>query len=279
MSFNISAWSIRSPIPTIVLFLVLTLAGLVAFPFLGIDENPNIDIPSVNVTVIQPGADPSELESQVTKRVEDAVAGLGNIDEITSTITDGSSLTQINFVLGTNSDRATNDVRNAISQIRQDLPQDINEPIVQRLDVATGGPVVTYAVASQNRSTAELSNLVDQTISRALLVVQGVSQVNRIGGVDQEIRVDLDPTRLQADGLTVNQVNDQIRAFNINLPGGRSNLGGSEQTIRTVGSAPSVQALQNYEITLPKGGFVPLSSLGSVTDGTAEPRRLARLNN
>ncbi len=279
MSFNISAWSIRSPIPTIVLFLVLTLAGLVAFPFLGIDESPNIDIPSVNVTVVQPGADPTELESQVTKRVEDAVAGLGNIDEIISTVTDGSSVTQINFVLGTNSDRATNDVRNAISQIRQNLPQDINEPIIQRLDAASGGPIVTYAVASPRRSTAELSNLVDQTVSRALLAVQGVSQVNRIGGVDQEIRVDLDPTRLQADGLTVNQVNDQIRAFNINLPGGRSNLGGSEQTIRTLGSASSVQALQDYQITLPKGGFVPLSSLGTVTDGTAEPRRLARLNN
>ncbi|GAP98846.1 efflux RND transporter permease subunit [Leptolyngbya sp. NIES-2104] len=279
MSFNISAWSIRSPIPTIVLFAVLTLAGLVAYPFLGIDESPNIDIPAVNVTVVQPGADPSELESQVTKPVEDAVAGLGNIDEITSTITDGSSVTLINFVLGTNSDRATNDVRNAISQIRQNLPQDINEPIVQRLDVATGGPVVTYAVASPQRSVVELSNFVDQTVSRALLAVQGVSQVNRIGGVDQEIRVELDPTRLQADGLTVNQVNDQIRAFNINLPGGRSNLGGSEQTIRTLGSAPSVQALQNYEITLPKGGFVPLLSLGTVTDGTAEPRQLARLNN
>jgi len=279
MSFNISAWSIRSPIPTIVLFLVLTLAGGVAYPFLGIDESPNVDIPSVKVTVVQPGADPSELESQVTKPVEDAIAGLGNIDEIISTVTDGSSMTQINFVLGTNSDRATNDVRNSISQIRQNLPQDINEPIVQRLDVATGGPVVTYAVASQTRSTTELSNLVDQTISRALLSVQGVSQVNRIGGVDQEIRVDLDPTRLQAEGLTVNQVNDQIRTFNINLPGGRSNLGGSEQTIRTLGSAPSVTALQNYQITLPKGGFVPLSSLGTVTDGSAEPRQLARLNN
>jgi multidrug efflux pump subunit AcrB len=227
MSFNISAWSIRSPIPTIVLFLVLTLAGSIAYPFLGIDQNPNIDIPAVTVTIVQPGADPTELESQVTKPVEDAVASLRNIDEIISNVIDGSSLTTINFVLGTNGDRATNDVRNSISQIRQTLPQDINEPIVQRLDVATGGPVVTYAVASPGRSVAELSDLVDRTISRALLAVQGVSQVRRIGGVDREVRVDLDPNRLQAEGLTVNQVNDQIRAFNTNLPGGRGNVGGS----------------------------------------------------
>ena len=278
MSFNISAWSIRNPVPTLVLFLVLTLAGLVAFPSLGIDQSPNIDIPAVTVSVAQPGADPSELEAQVTKKVEDAVAGLGNIDQITSTVTDGSSLTVVNFVLGTNSDRATNDVRNAISQIRQNLPQDITDPIVKRVDIA-GAPIVTYAVSSTQRSMGELSNLVDQEISRALLAVTGVSQVNRIGGIDREIRVDLNPDRLQALNITATQVNDQVRAFNTNQPGGRGEVGGSEQTIRTLGSAPSVEALQNYQIALPKGGYVPLSSLGTVTDGAADVRQIARLNN
>jgi len=276
---NISAWSIRNPVPTIVLFLVLTLAGLVAFPMLGIDENPNIDIPAVTVTVSQPGADPAELETQVTKRIEDAAAGLGNIDEIISTVTDGSSVTQVNFVLGTNSDRATNDVRNAVAQIRQDLPQDINEPIVERVDFASGGPVITYAVSSTQRSAGELSNLVDQDISRALLAVPGVSQVNRIGGIDREIRVDLNPDRLQALGITATQVNDQVRAFNINQPGGRGEVGGTEQTIRTLGSAPTVEALRTYQIPLPKGGFVSLSSLGTVTDAAGDIRRIARLNN
>lgn len=279
MSFNISAWSIRRPVPTIVLFLVLTLAGLIAFPLLGIDQNPNVDVPAVTVTVAQPGADPTELESQVTKPVEDAVAGLGNIDEIISTVTDGVSTTTVNFVLGTDSDRATNDVRNSVAQIRQNLPQDINEPIVQRVEFATGGPIITYAVVSPQRSVTELSNLVDQDISRALLAVKGVSQVNRIGGVDQEIRVDLNPTRLEALGITATQVNDQVRAFNINLPGGRGNVGGSEQTIRTLGSATDVTALRDYQIALPQGGFVPLSSLGTVTNGAAEPRTMARLNN
>ncbi len=278
MSWNISAWSIRRPVPTIVLFLVLTLAGLVTFPLVGIDQNPNIDVPAVTITVTQPGADPSELESQVTKKVEDSVASLGNIDEIISTVNDGRSYTVVNFELGTNSDRATNDVRNAVAQIRQNLPQDINEPIVKRLDFASGGPIITYAVASQQRSVAELSNLVDQDISRALLAVSGVAQVQRIGGIDREIRVNLNPDRLQALGITATQVNDQVRAFNTNLPGGRGNVGGKEQTVRTLGSAPTVEALRDYQIALPKGGFVPLSSLGTVTDASAEVRRMARLN-
>ncbi|AFZ24704.1 cation/multidrug efflux pump [Cylindrospermum stagnale PCC 7417] len=278
MSFNISAWSIKKPVPTIVIFLILTVIGWFSFTTLGIDINPNIDVPTVTVTVTQPGAGPAELESQVTKKVEDAVAGLGNIDNMISTVTDGSSRTIINFLLGTDSDRATNDVRNAVSQIRQNLPQEINEPIIQRLEFA-GGPVITYAVKSDQRSVEELSNLVDQTISRALLAVKGVAQIKRVGGVDREIRINLDPNRLQSLGITATQVNDQIRNLNINLPGGRAEVGGSEQTIRTLGSAKSVDDLGTYEILLPGGGSIPLSSLGTVEDKYGDVRQSARLNN
>lgn len=277
MSFNISAWSIRRPVPTLVLFLILTVVGWFSFTQLGIDNNPNIDIPVVTITVTQPGAGPAELESQVTEAIEDAVAGLGNIDSMISTIDDGVSTTTVNFVLGTDSDRATNDVRNAVAQIRQELPQDINEPIVQRLEFA-GGPIITYAVVSQRRTVEELSYLVDETISRALLSVPGVAEINRVGGVDREIRVDLDPARLQALGITATQVNDQIRNLNVNLPGGRAEVGGSEQSIRTLGSAPNVEVLKNYQIVLPSGGFVPLSSLGDVRNGFEEPRQAALLN-
>jgi multidrug efflux pump subunit AcrB len=278
MSFNISEWSIKKPVPTIVLFLFLTVIGWFSFTTLGIDTNPNIDVPTVSITVVQPGAGPAELESQVTKKIEDAVASLGNIDELRSTVTDGVSTTVINFVLGTNTDRATNDVRNAVAQIRQNLPQDINDPIVQRVEFA-GGPIITYAVTSDRRSVEELSNFVDQDISRALLAVRGVSQVKRIGGVTREIRINLDPSRLQSLGITATQVNDQIRAFNINLPGGRAEIGGSEQSIRTIGSAQTVKSLSNYEIVLPNGGSVPLSSLGTVDDSFGDVRQNARLNN
>ncbi|MEB3828681.1 efflux RND transporter permease subunit [Phormidium sp. CCY1219] len=275
MSFHVSTWSIKNPVPTLVMFLILTIVGFMSFGQLGIDETPNIDIPAVSVTVTQPGAGPSELETQVTKKIEDAVAGLGNIDELTSSVTDGVSTTTISFILGTDSDRATNDVRNAVAQIRQNLPRDINDPVVQRLEFA-GGPIMTYVVSSDRRTVEELSDLVDRTIARRILSVPGVAQVNRVGGVDREIRVDLDPTRLEALGITATEVNDQIRAFNINLPGGRSEVGGSEQTIRTLGSAPTVETLRQYRIVLPSGEAVSLQSLAQVRDGFAEARQSAR---
>lgn len=272
---KLSTASVKHPIPVLVAFLVATLVGWMSFTQLGIDNNPNIDIPAVSVSVTQPGAGPSELESQVTEKVEDAVAGLGNIDEITSTVNDGVSQTTISFELGTDSDRATNDVRNAIAQIRQDLPQDINDPVVQRVEFA-GGAIMTYTVVSSDRSVEELSELVDRDISRALLDVSGVAQIQRVGGVDREIRVDLDPDRLRALGITATQVNSSLRELNINLPGGRTEAGDTEKTIRTLGSAPSVEALREYPIVLPNGRSVPLSSLGTVSDRYAEVRQVAR---
>jgi len=177
----ISAWSINHPVPTIMLFLVMTIGGMVAFYKLGIDESPNIDVPIVSVGVAQTGAAPAELETQVTRRIEDAVAGLGNIKHITSIVNEGISSTTIEFELDTDIDRAVNDVRNEISKIRTMLPREIDEPIVQRVDF-TGGPFVTYVVSSPKRSTEELSWLIDNTISRTLLSAKGVGQVQRSGG-------------------------------------------------------------------------------------------------
>lgn len=273
----ISHWSIKNPIPIIVAFAILGIVGFFSFLGLEIDSNPNIDVPSVSITVTQRGAGPAELESQVTKKIEDAVAGLGNIDQLVSTITDGTSTTTVNFVLGTNSDQATNDVRNAIAQIRQQLPADINEPIVRRVEFASGA-IVTYAVASDRRSVEALSDIVDRKISRELSNVKGVGRIERLGGVDREIRVDLDPSRLQAYGITATQVNDQIRNFNVNLPGGRSEVGGGEQNVRTLGSAKTVADLGQYPITLPNGDTLPLKDLGKVSDSFADPRQSAYLN-
>ncbi|MDY6938179.1 MAG: efflux RND transporter permease subunit [Cyanobacteriota bacterium] len=273
---NLSSWSIKSPVPTLVLFLILTVIGWMSFQTLGIDENPNIDVPVVSVTVTQPGAGPAELESQVTRLVEDTVAGLGNIEELQSTVREGVSTTAIEFDLGTDTDRATNDVRNAVSEIRQDLPADINDPVVERLEFS-GGAIMAYAVRSDRRSVEELSNLVDRQISRALLSVSGVAQIDRVGGVDREISIQLNPDRLTALGITATQVNDRIRALNTNLSGGRSETGGAEKSIRTLGSAPTVEELRNYPIILPNGESIPLSALGEVTDSFAEPRQLAEL--
>lgn len=277
MSFHVSDWSVKNPVPTLVLFLVLGVVGWFSFLQLGINDQPNIDLPVVQVLVTQSGAGPTELETQVTQKVEDAVAGLGNIDEIRSTVTDGSSNTTIQFDLGVDADQKTNEVRNAIAQIRAELPEAINEPIIQKLDFA-GGAILTYAVSSEQLSVEALSDLVDRRISRALLTVPGVAEVERVGGVDREVRVNLDPERLQAYGITATEVNDQIRRLNVNLPGGRAEIAGGEQNVRTLGSAPTVEALASRAIALPKGQTTPLSSLGTVTDGFGEPRQAAFLN-
>ncbi len=277
MNWNISAWSIRNPIITMVLFLVLTLAGFVSFGLLNIDENPNIDVPTVSITVTQVGAAPAELETQITKKVEDAVAGVGNVDHIRSTLNDGVSTTVVEFILGTNTDRAVNDVRDAVTKIRQNLPQDIQEPIISRVDF-TGSALMIYSVASASRTTEELSWFVDNEISRELLSVRGVSKVDRSGGVDREIRINLDPSRLLALGITAENVNSQVRALNINLPGGRGELGAQEQSIRTLGSAQTIEQLSNTEIILPNGRKALLRQLGQVEDGTSEPRQSARLD-
>jgi len=278
VNFNLSTWSIKNPVPVIVLFLVLTLMGAISFVKLGIDESPNIDVPVVTVSVSQLGAAPAELETQVTRKIEDAIAGIGNIKHISSSITDGASSTSIEFNLGTNTDRAVNDVRDAISKIRQDMPQGIEEPIIQRLDFV-GGPFVTYTIDSKVLPAAELSWVVDNDVARALLSVPGVGQVQRAGGVDREIRINLDPTRLEALGITADTVSNQIRQLNINLPGGRGQVGEGEQSIRLLGSALTVEQLAKTDITLPSGRRARLDTLGKVQDSTSEVRQMALLNN
>lgn len=260
-----------------ILFLVLTIGGSLSFLQLGVDENPDIDIPIVTVVVSQIGAAPSELETQVTRLVEDAVAGVGNVEHITSTVVEGTSTTAIEFTLGIDSDRAVNDVRDAITRIRQDLPADILEPNVSRLDFA-GGAFATYTVSNPQLTVEELSWLVDNEISRRLLAIGGVGQVQRSGGVDRQMTVFLDRTRIESVGLTVDQVNSQLRASNIDLPGGRGELGQTEQSIRTLGSRRDLEDLRRLPITLPSGGMVPLEALAEIQDATTEPRQAALLD-
>ncbi|MFZ2870522.1 efflux RND transporter permease subunit [Zavarzinia sp.] len=274
---GLSSWSIRNPVPVIALFLVLSIAGLAGFIALRINNTPDVDVPVVNITVAQPGAAPSELETQVTRIVEDSVAGLGAVKHITSTISDGISVTNIQFQLGVNLDRVTNDVRNAVAGIRADLPGDAEDPVVTQVD-ASGGVLFTYAVRAPAMTPAERSWYVDNDIAKALLAVKGVSDVVREGGVEREIRVRLDPRRMAALGVSAQTVSYSLRRANTNLPGGRVTIGSGEQTIRTVGSAISVEALAATRIDLPDGRSLRLSDLGTVEDSFAEPRTRARFD-
>jgi HAE1 family hydrophobic/amphiphilic exporter-1 len=272
-----SAWGIRNPIPVAVLFIALVLAGLVSYSALPIKNFPNIEFPAVLVTVTRNGAAPAEMESQITRPVENATAGLSNLDSVNSTITQGSSTTVVQFQLGTNIQKATDDVRSKIDQIRNDLPRDIDPPIVQRLEVDSQ-PIVTYAVAAPTMSTPALSWFIDNTIARTLQATPGVSRIDRLGGADREINILVDPDRLAAQGLTAAQVNDALTQANVDSPGGRVAVGGREQTLRVLGAAVSVDQIRNLSIPTTGGRFVRLSDVADVGDGSAEVRTFALLD-
>ncbi|MCA2379299.1 efflux RND transporter permease subunit [Agrobacterium genomosp. 3 str. RTP8] len=277
MMTNISSWAIRRPIPTLVLFLLLTLVGIQSFLKLPVNANPRVDFPVVTVSIAQAGAAPAELETQVTRRVEGAISGLAGIRHIQSTIGDGLSTTTVEFQLGIDTARATNDVRQAVLQIRTEMPRDIEEPIIASLDVE-GGAILYFAVRAPQMSPVDLSWFVDETIARELLTTKGVQRVQRLGGVSREITVQLDPDQLIAFGITAEDINNQVQAFNTNVPGGRSRLNEKEQSIRAVGGAITAGELAERPISLPNGQWTTLATLGKVTDGSAEPRELSRLD-
>jgi multidrug efflux pump subunit AcrB len=274
---NISAWAIRHPVSPLVLFVVLTFMGIVAFIRLPINENPDITFPLVTVTVSEPGAAPTEIDTQIVQKVEGSVSSIGNIKRMTSLSMEGQAYTAIEFQIGTPVDRAVADVRDAVSKVRSQLPQGIQEPVVQRIDV-DGGAIAYFAVKTTSMTQEELSWFVDNTISKRLLGVSGVAQVQRGGGVDREIRVDLDPARMQALGITAVDVNQQLTHLNIDAPGGRAQLGGGEQSIRVLGGAGSAMQLGDTQIVLPGGRFARLADMAEVHDGVAEVRMISRFN-
>jgi len=274
---NISAWSIRNPIPPIVFFIALSLAGIVSFIRMDVNDNPDIEFPIAEVTVSQPGAAPTELETQVTQRVEAAVRGITGVDELISYVSEGSSKTTVQFTIGTPIDRAVNDVREAVSRIRSDLPEGILEPQITRVDVA-GGPIAYFSVEGVDMTLEQLSWFVDDTVAKRLLAIEGMAQVRRGGGVSREIRVILDPIKLQSQGLTAVEVNRQLRQVNLNAAGGRLEIAGSEQSMRVIGNALNAHALAETQIHVGDGRTIRLSDVADVRDLYAEQRSLSTMN-
>jgi multidrug efflux pump subunit AcrB len=274
---NFVTWSIRNPVPVIVLFIALTVAGLVSFPKLGVLDRPDIEFPAVVVTVTYPGVAPTQMESEITRKVEDAVATIAGIEQMTSTVDEGTSTTSIEFRFGTDLSAALDDVRDAMTRIRSDLPLDANEPIVSRVTTA-GGAIVTWSVASNSMSATELSWFVDLTVTRELSAVPGIGRVSRVGGVEREIRVDLNPDRMAALGATASDVSRQLRRIQAEYPGGEGRLGGLEQTVRTTGIITSVYDLRALPISLPDGRSVRLDTIADVRDQAGEQRSAALLD-
>ncbi len=274
---NFSAWSIRNPVAPLLAFIMLVFLGWSSFNSLPITRFPNIDVPVVVVTVAQNGAAPAEMETQVTREVEDAVSGIAGVKNITSTISDGISTTAVEFQMEVPTDKAVQDVKDAIDQIASDLPADVETPTVTRFDVE-GQAIMTFAVKAPAMTFEELSWFVDDTIKRALQGKAGVGKIERYGGADREIQVLLDPVKLESYGITAQALNAQLKATNKNMGSGRSELGAGEQVIRTLGDANEAEKLANTPIALPSGRFVKLSELGQVVDGYEELRSFSRLN-
>src|SRR6476659_6795909 len=272
---NISSWCIRNPVAPIVLFTGLMLAGLIAFARMQVNNAPDIDFPAAIVSVSQPGAAPNGMETQVTERVEAAIRGITGVDEISSTVVEGNSTTFVQFQLGVPTDRAVNDVRNAVAQIRSNLPDGILEPQVTRVDFS-GDPILYVGAQTTDMTLEELTWYIDNTVAKRLLSVDGVAAVNRTGGVDRTIRVILDPGALQAQGITAAQVNQQLRQSNLNAAGGRAEIAGSEQSVRVLGNAADAYQLSQTQIALPGGRFVRLADLGQVKDSYSEQRTIAK---
>ncbi|RSU78962.1 AcrB/AcrD/AcrF family protein [Sphingomonas sp. S-NIH.Pt3_0716] len=274
---NISAWAIRNPVAPLVLFAALMLAGVVSFMRMDVNNMPDISFPFVTVVVSQPGAAPTELETQITQRVEAAIRGVSGVDELTSIVMEGQSITNVQFVIGTPVDRAVNDVKSAIDQIRSDLPDGILEPQVSRVDV-DGGPIAYFSAEATDMTLEELSWYVDNTVAKRLLSISGMAAVKRGGGVSREIRVILDPAKLQAYGITAAQVNAQLSQMNLNAAGGRTEIAGAEQSIRVLGNARNARDLGATQIAISGARTVKLSDLADVRDMYAEQRSLALMN-
>jgi multidrug efflux pump subunit AcrB len=273
---NLSAWSIRNPVVPIVLFLGLTLAGIVAFMSMKVQNQPDIEFPMVIVVIAQPGAAPTEIETQITQRIESAVRTISGVDTISSTASEGTSQTMVQFKIGHDISEAVNEVKNAVDQARGDLPDGILEPQVFKAQTSSQ-PIAYFAAAADDMTMEQLSWFIDDTVSKQLLDVGGMAEVARSGGVNREIAVTLDPARMQALGVTASQVNAALRSSNLNAAGGRAEVAGSRQSVRVLGNAKTAYDLSQTDIALSSGRTVKLASVADVSDSFSEVTSLAKV--
>ncbi|QKK21676.1 efflux RND transporter permease subunit [Rhizobium indicum] len=274
---NFSAFSIRNPVPAILLFAMLAVGGLLAFKHLPVQNFPDMDLPTIKITATLDGAAPAQLETEVARTIEDNLASLSYLDHVTTTITDGTVSISVSFKLEKDSETALNEVRNAVDSAKADLPAQMQTPSVTKVTVQSSA-LVTYAIQSTALNETELSWFIDNDLTKALLSVSGVGQVDRIGGVDREVHVDLDPTTMAAFGVTATTVSAQLKSVQADTSGGLGEIGGTRQTLRTLGAVASVDALKELRIPLANGQQVRLDDVASVTDSFAERSSMAYLD-
>ena len=274
---DISAWSIRNPVIPLVFFTGLLFAGIVSFLRMDVTQNPDIEFPAVRVTIAQPGAAPTEIENQITQRVESALSSISGVNSIQSTAREGSSTTVVEFEIGTQLIEAVNEVETAIDGVRGSLPDGILEPQVGKINVV-GEPIGFVAVEADDMTIEQLSWFIDDTVAKRLLKISGMAEVNRFGGVDREIEVILDPARMQSFGVTASQINGVLRQSNLDAAGGLAEIGGTRQSLRVLGNSDTAYALSQTQIQLGGGRTVRLADVAKVRDGYSERTSISEVN-
>ncbi len=271
---NFSALSIRNPVPAVLLFILLTLAGLIGFKSMAVQDFPDIELPIVTVDAVLPGAAPAQLETEVARKIENSVATLQGVKNVYTRILDGAVSVTVEFVLEKNSAEAVNEVRDAVSRVRADLPADVRDPTVTKASTA-GRPVVTYTVASSKLDEEAVSWFIDNTLSKRLLAVPGVGLVKRLGGVTREVRIELDAQRMAALNVAAVDVSRRLKQVQQEAPGGRGDVGGAEPAVRTIATVSSAADLGALELPLSDGRRLRLSDVAIITDTIAERRSMA----
>ena len=277
MAINVSAWSIRNPTPSVLLFVMLTLIGVVGFMGMKIQQFPDIDLPTVMVTATLPGAAPAQMETEVARKIENSVATIEGIKHIYTKVQDGTATVTVEFRLEKPTQLAVDEVRDAVARIRTDLPADLRDPVVAKMNIA-GAPILTFTIASRRMDDEALSWFVDNTVTKRLLSVRGVAAVSRVGGVDRQVWVELDPQRLLALNASAADVSRQLRQIQQEASGGRADIGGAEQSVRTLATVQSAAELAAMDIVLSDGRRMRLDQLARVVDTVAEQRSAALLN-
>jgi multidrug efflux pump subunit AcrB len=275
---SLATWSIRNPIPTTLLFVMASLAGVWGFNALSIKNFPDLDFPTVEASLTLPGALPEQLETEVARPVEDSIATVNGLKHISTRIGEGSVRLTMEFVMGTDLSDAVNDVQDAIAKVRSDLPADLEEPVISKLTITPGGPIATFAVTSTTMDEEALSWFVDDEVSRAVLAVRGVGRFSRVGGGTREVLVEVDPVLLAARELTAADVSRALRQVQREASGGRGQLGGAEQGVRTIATVRTAQELASLPIALPDGRYVRLDEVATIRDGLADRTTAALLD-
>jgi HAE1 family hydrophobic/amphiphilic exporter-1 len=267
---------VRRPVFALMIVMAFVVAGAASFPQLGVDRFPNMDLPSVYVRTIYPGAASQEVESEVSQVIEDAVATVAGIDELRSISSDGTSFVMVTFNLNRNLDAAAQDVRDAVGSVLNRLPPGLDPPVVQKQDTDSS-PIITLAVSGPRTST-ELYLLADRFVKNVIESAPGVGQVTIAGAADRAVQVNIDARRLAAQHLSILQVRDALAWQNAEVPGGRMDEGRRERSLRTLGRVEHARDFPDLVVATIGGTPVRLSELGAVRDATKEVRTLARLD-